>query len=191
MLVDLADNSRTDKNTFHSYLPLYEELLCRKRFTARNVLEVGICFGGSIKMWNDYFSNACVYSLDILHYEKIWDELKDQERIRIIIADAYDKYVIDSCFKNKKFDFILDDGPHTLISQLKFLELYSPLLEYDGILIIEDIQDINYLEIFKANTPDNLKPFIKTFDLRKNKGRYDDIVFCIDLSIRSSSDIIF
>lgn len=182
MLVELVDNTRTDKNTAHSYLPLYEELLCRKRFTCRNMLEVGICYGGSIKMWNDYFSNACVYALDLMNYEKVWEELKDKERIRIISADAYDKYIVDSCFKNKKFDFILDDGPHTLISQLKFLELYSPLLENDGILIIEDIQDINYLEIFKQNTPDNLKPYIKTFDLRKNKNRYDDIVFCIDLS---------
>jgi hypothetical protein len=56
------------------------------------------------------------------------------------------------------------------------------LLEDDGILIIEDVGDINYLEILKENTPPNLQPFIKTYDLRKNKGRFDDIVFVIDKS---------
>lgn len=180
MLEELADNTRTDKNTTHSYLPLYDSLLEKKKEIAKNILEVGICFGGSIKMWKDYFSNANVYCLDIIPYEKVWSELKNDERIKIIIGDAYNPYLVDSCFKNKKFDFIIDDGPHTLISQLKFLELYSPLLEDEGILIIEDIQDINYLEFFKENTPDHLKPFIKTFDLRKNKGRYDDIVFILD-----------
>ena len=38
-------NSRTDKNTVHSYLPLYEKLLISKKETAKNVLEVGILNG--------------------------------------------------------------------------------------------------------------------------------------------------
>ena len=29
-------------------------------------------------------------------------------------------------------------------------------------------------------TPESLKPYIKTYDLRNNKGRYDDIVFTIN-----------
>jgi hypothetical protein len=46
-LEELVDNSRTDKNTVHSYLPLYQDLLINKRETAKNVLEVGIDRGGS------------------------------------------------------------------------------------------------------------------------------------------------
>lgn len=30
-LIDLVDNSKTDKNTIHSYLPLYEQLLNKKK----------------------------------------------------------------------------------------------------------------------------------------------------------------
>jgi len=41
-LEEIVDNSRTDKNTIHSYLPLYQTLLISKKETARNVLEVGI-----------------------------------------------------------------------------------------------------------------------------------------------------
>jgi len=172
----------TDKNTCHSYLPLYDELLCRKRFTARNVLEVGVCFGGSIELWDKYFSNAMVYAMDILPEPKLPELLKNQNKIRMISGDAYSAFMTKALFTGKKFDFIIDDGPHTLHSQLIFLSLYCKLLDDDGILIIEDIQDINYLEILKENTPDDFKPYIKTFDLRKNKGRYDDIVFCIDKS---------
>ena len=77
-LIDLVDNSRTDKNTGHSYLDTYEKILTKIRFTATNVLEIGIGpfkdvnniygapgNGGSIKLWSDYFPNATVYTADI------------------------------------------------------------------------------------------------------------------------------
>ena len=57
-LEEIVDNSKTDKNTLHSYLPLYQELLKGKKETAKNILEVGISQGGSIKLWHDYFTNA-------------------------------------------------------------------------------------------------------------------------------------
>ena len=41
-LEDLVDNTRTDKNTIHSYLPLYQDLLVNKKESAKNVLEIGI-----------------------------------------------------------------------------------------------------------------------------------------------------
>uniref|UniRef100_A0A6C0CW48 Methyltransferase n=1 Tax=viral metagenome TaxID=1070528 RepID=A0A6C0CW48_9ZZZZ len=41
-LEELVDNSKTDKNTKHSYLPLYQKLLENKRETTRIVLEIGI-----------------------------------------------------------------------------------------------------------------------------------------------------
>jgi hypothetical protein len=72
-LIDLVDNSRTDKNTVHSYLNLYQEIFDKKRTTAKNVLEIGIGVptpditdGGSIKLWHDFFTNATVYGLDIM-----------------------------------------------------------------------------------------------------------------------------
>ena len=38
------------------------------------------------------------------------------------------------------------------------------------------------IDILKNEVPEHLKPFIKIYDLRKNKNRYDDIVFTIDKS---------
>ena len=181
-LVDLEKSLSliTDKNTIHSYLPLYDELLCRKKFTCRNMLEVGVCFGGSVELWDKYFPNGTITALDILEERKLPDLLKNQNKIRMISGDAYSPFLFTALFRGKKFDILLDDGPHTLESQIKFLNMYSLLLEDDGILIIEDVGDINYFEILKENTPPTLQPYIKTFDLRKNKNRYDDLVFCID-----------
>ena len=50
----------------------------------------------------------------------------------------------------------------------------------DGILIIEDVQSFDWIDTLKDEVPAHLKQFIKVYDLRKNKNRYDDIVFTID-----------
>ena len=60
-LKSIVDNELTDKNTQHTYLDLYQRLLSKKSDTAKNVLEVGIGVGGSIKMWHDFFPNAHIY----------------------------------------------------------------------------------------------------------------------------------
>ena len=48
--------------------------------------------------------------------------------------------------------------------------------------IIEDVQSWDWIDILKENTPEHLKQYIKVYDLRPNKDRYDDIVFTIDKS---------
>lgn len=189
MLRTLIDDSRTDKNTRHSYLDLYESLLSCKKHSAKNVMEIGIgsdennC--GSIKLWRDYFTQATVYALDIIPVEQVIDELRNNERVVLYTSiDAYDPAFFNSTFldKNIKFDFMLDDGPHTLDSMRMFIRLYSQVMADDGILIIEDVQDMRWLEVLRNEVPGNLKKFVKTYDLRANKNRYDDIVFTIDKS---------
>jgi len=77
---------------------------------------------------------------------------------------------------------MLDDGPHTLESMKDFIKLYSQIMTEDGILIIEDVAAWEWIDILKNEVPEDLKPFIKTYDLRNIKNRFDDIVFVIDKS---------
>jgi hypothetical protein len=186
-LEQLVDNERTDKNTVHSYLPLYQELLKSKKETAQNVLEVGIYKGGSIKLWSDFFTNATIYGLDdgtdIISINDTLEDLKNKNNIKLYLShDAYDEGVFKLNFLDKdvKFDLLLDDGPHSLESMIKFIKLYSQIMTDDGILIIEDVQEYELIEILKSVVPDHLKKYIKVYDLRKNKNRWDDIVFSID-----------
>ena len=182
-LSDIVDNNKTDKNTVHSYLDLYQQLLFNKKETAKNVLEIGIDRGGSIKLWNDFFVNANVYGLDIMDINSVWEEIKNKEKILLYTSiNAYNNDFFMNNFLNKniKFDFMLDDGPHSLESMILFIKLYSQLLTDDGILIIEDVQSWDWIEILKNQVPDHLKQYIKVYDLRHNKNRYDDIVFTID-----------
>ena len=189
-LEEIVNNSRTDKNTTHSYLPLYQQLLSSKKETAKNVLEVGIYSGGSIQLWNDFFLNATVYGLDIMNINDVWEGIKNKERIILYTStDAYnnDFFITNFLNKNIKCDFMLDDGPHSLESMKQFIKLYSQIMTDDGILIIEDVQSWDWIDILKNEVPEHLKEFIKTYDLRPNKNRYDDIVFTIDKSMQPFS----
>jgi hypothetical protein len=162
--------------------------LKNKKESAKNILEVGIGDfgeknGGSIKLWSDYFTNATIYGLDILPINRVMDDLLNNNRIILYTSsDAYDNNFFTNQFLNKniKFDFMLDDGPHTLESMKMFIKLYSQVMTDDGILIIEDVQSIEWIDILKNEVPENLKKYIKVYDLREIKGRYDDIVFTID-----------
>jgi 23S rRNA U2552 (ribose-2'-O)-methylase RlmE/FtsJ len=183
-LIELADHTRTDKNTTHSYLELYQGLLSHKKDTAKNILEIGISAGGSIKLWSDFFKNAVVHGVDILPSESIWDVIKYKDNIVVHAStDAYNEAFFTEHFLHHiQFDMILDDGPHTLESMLQFIKLYSQVMTDDGILIIEDVQAFEWIEHLQHAVPDHLKSFIKVYDLRPIKGRYDDIVFTIDKS---------
>ena len=189
-LKELIDNSCTNKNRIHSYLEVYEILFKSKRTTATNVLEIGIGYatelnGGGTKLWRDYFTNAKIYTIDIIDIKDVYREIKDDKRIILHTStDAYDKNIIEKKFidKERSFDIIIDDGPHTIQSQKDFIKLYLPLLKNDGIMIIEDIACLAYIEMLKNIVPNEFKKYIEVYDLRKIKHRYDDILFIINKS---------
>ena len=96
-LEELADNTRTDKNTVHSYLPLYQRLLSSKKETAKHVLEVGIWYGGSIKLWSDFFTNATVYGVDVANY--VWEGIQNKENIVLYMStNAYNEEFATTIF---------------------------------------------------------------------------------------------
>lgn len=186
-LEELLDNKYCDKNRCningHSYGKTYSELLEPIRNLANNVMEIGIAHGGSIKLWHDYFLNATIYGLDIINYHSDWNQTKiiKNPRIKLLTnTNAYDNNFINNNFPNIKFDMILDDGPHTLESMIFSAKYYTDLLTEKGILIIEDVQSIDWITDIYNAVPDNLKCYCKTYDLRNNYGRYDDIIFVIN-----------
>ena len=188
MLSDYCDDRFTDKNTVHSYIDLYQTLFESKKESATHILEVGIGpishqNGGSITMWADYFMNAQIHTADIISIDQVRKELLDHPRIHLHTSNnAYNMNFFTNTFLSKglKFDMLLDDGPHTLESMIDFVTMYSQLLKDDGILVVEDVQNIKWLDALRGVTPDVLKPYIRVYDRRDVKGRYDDIVFTIN-----------
>jgi hypothetical protein len=187
-LVEL-DNNATDKNTIHSYLPIYDELLKDYKCSMRNVMEIGVYAGGSIKLWKDYFINAKVVGIDLNNIDKLksasvvfQDEILNNDRVDLYLStNAYNMDIINHLSSNySKFDMILDDGSHSLEDMKFFITHYSQLLNDNGILIVEDIQEESWIEILKECVPDDLKSYIHIYDIRHIKNRYDDILLVIN-----------
>lgn len=189
-LYDLIDNNLTDKNTYHSYLETYQRLFNNKKYDYLNILEIGIGDpksskqnGGSIKMWHDYFINSKIYGLDIYDITKINEQIINKDRINLYTSiNAYDVNFINKEFiqKNIKFDILIDDGPHTYESMVFFIKNYLYLLNADGLMIIEDIPNIEWTNTFiNLVKGDNTIKNIEVVDLRYKKNRWDDIMLVI------------
>ena len=71
---------------------------------------------------------------------------------------------------------MLGDGPHTLASMISFIKLYLQVMTDDGVLIIEDVQSYDWIDRLIDATPGYLRKYIKIYNLRLNKNKYDDIV---------------
>jgi hypothetical protein len=170
----------TDKQTLHSYGPVYEQLLSPLKGKNATVLEVGVQLGGSLLLWHDFLPDSVVIGLD--NKDAIDPSIMprmDPLRCAVLFMDAYDN---DTISKVKQLapngiDFAIDDGPHSLASQQRFLELYLPLLNDGGIAVIEDIQDYSW---FDSLTPLVGEEFTyEIIDLRGAKGRYDDLMLVV------------
>ena len=86
-------------------------------------------------------------------------------------------YFLDN---NIKFDIIIDDGPHTLESMIYIIKNYTQLLNNNGILIIEDVQAIEWCETLYNNVEPSLQKFSYNIDRRHIKGTLDDILFIVE-----------
>jgi hypothetical protein len=96
-------------------------------------------------------------------------------------VDAYTPELIN-LFKasGKKFDMIVDDGPHTLESMLFFIKHYSALLTDDGILVVEDIPEYEWTQKMLQELPPSLVKSTFIIDRRHVNGRHDDIMLFVD-----------
>ena len=103
-------------------------------------------------------------------------EVQNNDKIKKIFADAYDSNTANIL---PSFDVIIDDGPHTLESQEKAIQLYLPKVNPGGIFIIEDIQEESSIDVLRNSVPEELKKYCEFIDLRTVKGRRDDMMFVV------------
>lgn len=176
-----AQGHESDKGSVHSYVPVYEEILAPYRETAKNILEIGLLSGASLRMWERYFSGN-VYGIDC-DLKPIGGRYDLQPIInegthKIIIGDAEDPAVIEQHFKGIKFNVIIEDANHSIEQQIKLYENFKPYLADGGIYIIEDIQNIDAPEGIIKSIDKNKQ--LCVYDLRHIKQRYDDVLITIE-----------
>lgn len=171
----------TDKDTTHSYLEPYDELFARYQHQPVKLLEIGNNGGESIKLWDDYFDNVEITGLEINVVEPL-QELNKRDNVNIHMGvDAYADATFER-FRDSgvKYDIIIDDGSHLPNHQAYALARWIDLLTDDGLMVVEDIQDYRYIEQLVDFVKPELSNYIKIYDRRSIKGRFDDILIVVD-----------
>ena len=165
----------TDKEAKHKYCSaFYDNAFCDLKDKKLNILEIGIQNGSSLVLWNEYFKNSIVYGIDNSDFIK--DRLDTYPRIKTIIQDAYKK---ELTFNLPLFDVIIDDGPHTLESQIKFINNYFKKLNKNGKLFIEDIGGKYNLEELRKEAS-KFTSKITSIDFRSNTNTQDSLMMVIE-----------
>lgn len=164
----------TDKNTTHSYGPVYDRLFYPYKERPIRLLEIGISGGYALQAYADYFPNGDIFGIDIVN--KVNKEALKNPRLNITIANALDKQVIDS-YKDH-FDIIIEDASHAVDHQIQHFRDFAPKVASGGLYIIEDIVGPNadYIKNIIRPVADCLGFTLEIIDLRSVKGRYDDVL---------------
>lgn len=175
-LVEIINNNGldTDKEKQHKYCSyFYDTAFTDYKDSATDILEIGCWNGGSLVLWNHYFPNANILGLDI-EERNIKKTIAGLNRISFMKSDAYDVNTISSL---GQFDIIIDDGPHTFETQLKFVKEYSKKLKPGGILVVEDILQLGFCSDFEKVVPENMK--FETINLLGKTSKPDNILFVV------------
>jgi hypothetical protein len=151
-LDQLAIKHNTDKATVyssdcvHGYAPIYESYLKKWRDSPINLLEIGVWMeisdgGESIRMWNEYFSQASINTFDIrdMHHHPA---VVENDRVKFYQGDQGNRESLQSMYKeygNKNFDFILEDGSHEYHHQMISLGQLFQYVKPGGYYILEDM----------------------------------------------------
>ena len=133
-LHDIAVKHGTDKAN-HGYCEVYERRLEDRRSEPLKVLEIGVFFGASLRMWREYFPNAEIHGVDL--------DIKrcgDIDGVTLHKIDANDtNELVKLSEKHGPWDLIVDDGSHMMKHQQStFSKLWSHV-KPDGFYVVEDI----------------------------------------------------
>ncbi|MFM0152454.1 class I SAM-dependent methyltransferase [Paraburkholderia sediminicola] len=122
-----------------SYFGGYARYFSKFRDQSIRLLEIGVQNGGSLEIWQHYFSNADrIVGCDI---NALCNNLTfSDSKISIVVADAnsdvaYEQILACSTY----YDLIIDDGSHTSHDIIQSFCRYFPILSDGGLFFIEDL----------------------------------------------------
>ena len=181
----------TDKQYPKKYLQYVYNPILHKLNRTKILIEIGVRTGASLALWAKAFPEAQIIGLDNLEINpELHSNYLNFPNIKYIIIDAYSQEALDAL--PEKIDIIIDDGPHSLTSQIFTATKYISLLSLDGMLLIEDVIGGNfYINTIINQSSSDFQGCIRVFDLRKITKMPDAIVIlfhnCRNCSIKGKN----
>jgi hypothetical protein len=160
----------------HPFTPYYYELFKDMRNDVKKFLEIGVGYpavmerpktytiGASLYMWRDFFPNAQIYGADINK-----DILFEADRIKTFECDQTHTEDVFRLMSDvgDDVDIVIDDGLHTLKSQVNTCLDIMPFLKDGAIYIVEDVVSDKVAKYLKQYNAELITfPIARHFDDR-------------------------
>ncbi len=131
----LNNNDKSLHKWLH-YFDIYERHFARFRDKRPVFLEIGVCGGGSLAMWKDYFGeDSRIIGIDIDPNCK----RHEAPGIEIFIGSQDDPDVIQSILnKYSNIDIVLDDGSHFMHHMIATFNMLYDRVSPNGVYLVED-----------------------------------------------------
>ena len=183
---DLLIDSNSNKQSVHRYGFVYD-LLFMKLYTQKqappNLLEIGVSFyaDASLYAWGKSNMIKRAVGIDIKDYPG-----EPIEKTAFYKLDAYTRDTVDYLreIEGSKFDIIIHDGHARKETQTFFLENYGDLLCENGLLVCEDVFDIDLINaqckdesVFIIDGWANRGVEVAPFERDRNFHRHEERIF--------------
>jgi len=136
--MDLEKNWSGTNFEKHHFLETYDKEF--SKFLKKNdlrILELGVEKGGSLELWEAYFSNLSL----LVGVEKKIDKIigNHSQKIRLEIGDLSEDKFYDRLKRYGSFDIIIDDASHKASDIILSFNHLFPILSDGGIYCIENV----------------------------------------------------
>jgi demethylmacrocin O-methyltransferase len=158
-LDELAQKHRADKASTHlDYTRHYEHLFEPLRHQPIRLLEIGVLYGASIRMWLDYFPQAQVFGFDITPR----DIGLNDPRFTYVYGDQTKPTDWQNFlqFYDTPWDIIIDDGSHFSDGIITSFQCLWPAVKPGGYYCIEDLM-VAYSPVYQKPGFQNQMEFIQ------------------------------
>jgi hypothetical protein len=178
-----TDKFRNDASCGHSFNDVYEPYL----ENSTRILEIGTQQGGFIKFCKDQIPDVYYVGAELYPYpywmENNWVDTNSFNEMadKFFVGNAFEEpfiYWIKNNNLEKSFDLVIEDGPHTVDTQVWMIKRAETLLSDKGVYICEDIESAEAAEKILAASP--FPEYTRIWNNSEKTGRFDDICVIID-----------
>jgi hypothetical protein len=163
--VSVELNYPSDKDTSHNYLPVYQEEFAQTKNI--KMLELGVCYGGSLILWDGFFIDSEIHGIDnVKHTDKSIPGIMHWGNYQDIFNDFDDNY----------FDYIVNDSLHYAEDQIEAFDLYYSKVKSGGKFFMEDVPNKEHLEIILKHLD---KYSVRVWNMNTTSKFQDSIIVVI------------
>ena len=144
-------------------MDIYKLLMKRRRMEINTILDIGLKDEDMIKYWLDYFPNSYIFGIG--EGKDIKNELIENRRVKLYLNTNPTDINLNT--SSVKFDLIIYNDDNSLDKIIFILNIYSRLLNDNGLLIIDNVKTED-LEKINEKVPEELNEYMEIYKLKMN-----------------------